>query len=265
MALDVADLRAFYGSPLGTVTRRFVGRILQERWDSTAGLSIMGLGYAPPYLATFREQALRLLAFMPAEQGVVNWQGRDGNASALVDSIMLPLPDSCIDRVLLIHALEVSEQPRDMLEEIWRILTPGGRMIVVVPNRSGVWARVEHTPFGHGRPYSRGQLRELLSETQFLPVHWTEALYVPPFTRPYLLRTGAAFERLGSKLSLPGAGVHIAEATKQLYRPIAVRRSMRRALPQLAPATAANREATYGEDAGAGCAGDSSGLVPPSR
>lgn len=45
----------------------------------------MGLGYAPPYLAAFREQAVRLLAFMPAEQGVVNWQGRDGNASALVD------------------------------------------------------------------------------------------------------------------------------------------------------------------------------------
>lgn len=61
-------------------------------------------------------------------------------------------------------------------EQIWRVLTPGGRMIVVVPNRAGVWARVEHTPFGHGRPYSRGQLRELLSETQFLPVHWNEAL-----------------------------------------------------------------------------------------
>lgn len=240
MALDVADLRAFYGSPLGLVTARFVGRIVQERWDNCAGLSMLGLGYGLPYLDPYRDSALRVIAFMPAEQGVVNWPGTNGSASALVDSVMLPLPDSCMDRILLVHSLEVSEHPREVLEEIWRVLTPGGRMIVVVPNRSGVWARVERTPFGQGRPYSRGQLRELLDETQFLPVHWAEALYVPPFARPYLLRTGAAFERLGARLSLPGAGVHIAEATKQLYRPVAVRRSARRALPQLIPATAAN-------------------------
>ena len=71
-----------------------------------------------------------------------------------------------------------------------------------------------------------------------MPGYWAEALYVPPFARPYLLRTGAVFERIGSKLALPGSGVHLVEATKQLYRPIAVRRSMRRVLPQLAPAPA---------------------------
>ncbi len=168
MALDVIDLRSFYGSPLGETTRKLVGAILRERWEGLSGLSIMGLGYATPYLDFFHGQPLRLLAMMPAEQGVVNWPPSGASASALIDGSMLPLPDSCIDRVLLAHALETAEHPHALLEEIWRVLTPGGRLIVVAPNRSGLWARLDTTPFGQGRPYSRGQLRDLMRETSAL-------------------------------------------------------------------------------------------------
>lgn len=246
MAVDVSDLRAFYSSPLGEVARRYIGRTILERWENCVGLSLMGLGYAPPYFAPFRERAMRVVAFMPAEQGVTNWPTSGAIASALVDPILLPLPDASIDRALLVHMLEMSDQPRLLLEEIWRVLAPGGRMILVVPNRGGVWARFDRTPFGHGLPYSRSQLRELLRETDFLPIHWAEALYAPPFMRPFLLRTSAAFETMGSRLALPGSGVHLVEATKQLYRPIAVRRSMRRALPQFAPAPAVGRAGLNG-------------------
>ncbi|MDR3460826.1 MAG: methyltransferase type 11, partial [Beijerinckiaceae bacterium] len=31
MALDVVDLRSFYASPLGEVTRRLVGRLIRQR------------------------------------------------------------------------------------------------------------------------------------------------------------------------------------------------------------------------------------------
>ena len=164
MALDVTDLRSFYGSPLGETARRFVGAILTRRWDSVAGLSIAGLGYATPYLEMFRDHPLRLIAMMPAEQGVVNWPASGPSSSTLIDDSMLPLPDSCIDRMLLAHALENAEHPRELLSEVWRVLTPGGRLIVVAPNRSGLWARLDTTPFGHGRPYSRGQLMDLMRE-----------------------------------------------------------------------------------------------------
>jgi SAM-dependent methyltransferase len=174
---------------------------------------------------------------MPAEQGVVNWPVQGRSASALVDTTMLPLPDSCMDRVLVVHALETLDHPREMLSEIWRILTPGGRMIIIAPNRRGLWARVDATPFGQGQPFSKSQLRELMRDTLFSPVHWAEALYMPPFARRYLLAAEPAFEALGSRLGLPGAGVHMVEATKQLYRPVAVRR-VRRRLPKLEPALA---------------------------
>jgi SAM-dependent methyltransferase len=237
MALDVTDLRSFYASPLGETTRRLVGGILSRRWDSVVGLSIVGLGYATPYLELFRDQPLRLLAFMPAEQGVVNWPASGPSSSALIDDSMLPLPDSCVDRILLAHALENVEHPRELLAEIWRVLTPGGRLVVVAPNRSGLWARLDTTPFGHGRPYSRGQLLDLMRESLFSPIFWSEALYTPPLHRAAFLRLAPAIERVSSRLSLPGAGVLVVEATKQLYRLVGVRRS-RRSLPELAPALA---------------------------
>ncbi len=152
MALDITDLRSFYASPLGETARKLVGSILSQRWDAVAGLSVAGLGYATPYLELFQGQPMRLLALMPAEQGVVNWPASGASASALIDDSMLPLPDSCVDRMLLAHALETAEHPRELLAEIWRVLTPGGRLIVVAPNRSGLWARLDTTPFGHGRP-----------------------------------------------------------------------------------------------------------------
>jgi len=235
MSLDVVDLRGFYASRLGNVACRFIGRRLRERFANCVGLSVMGIGYATPYLGVFREEAIRVLAFMPAQQGVVNWPSSGRSASALVEPRLLPLPDACIDRVIVIHALEIAEHPHELLAEIWRILTPGGRMIVVVPRRAGLWARRDTTPFGHGRPYSRSQMREFMRETLFSPAHWTEALYAPPFERQIFLRSATLFERIGASLSLPGAGVLIVEATKQLYRPIGVRRAARPALQHLQP------------------------------
>lgn len=241
MAIDVVDLRGFYASPLGQVAAQYIGAIVKERWRQTAGLSIAGIGYAPPYLESFRDNALRVMALMPATQGVLRWPAEGACASALVDTAMLPLPDDCIDRILVIHALEVADWPSEMMSELWRVLTPGGHLLLVTPSRSGVWARNDKTPFGQGQPFSRGQLRDLLRAANFSPMYWGEALYVPPFKRPSWLRSAAIFERIGGRLALPGAGVHVVEATKQVFRPVTLRRTARRVLPQLKPAAAASR------------------------
>lgn len=238
MALDVVDLRSFYAAPLGGIAHRYVARVVRAWWPNVTGMALLGLGYAVPYLAQFDDEALRVLGFMPAEQGVVHWPTPAFTSTALVDADALPLPDGCIDRLLVVHLLEVSEHPRDVLAEIWRVLAPGGRMIAVAPNRRGWWARSEATPFGNGQPFSRGQLNELLRETLFSPERFDEALYVPPFSRRIAARIAPAMEACGKQLALPGAGLHIVEVSKQLYRPIPLRRTARRQLPRLEPALA---------------------------
>jgi SAM-dependent methyltransferase len=236
--MDVVDLRHFYSQRLGVVARRFVGRGVRARWADTAGLRILGMGYATPYLGLFREEAERCLAFMPAAQGVVKWPSERPALTALVDADELPLPDAAVDRVLLVHALELSTDAGALLRESWRVLAAGGRLMVIVPNRRGVWARLDTTPFGHGRPYSRTQITQLLRETWFTPVGWTEALYVPPIPRGWFLRTAVAWERTGASISAPFAGVHIVEAIKQVYRAVPARKEKRRLVPALEPALA---------------------------
>jgi len=235
MNIDVIDLRNFYSTRLGVVARRLINRGIRARWPNAKGQRVLGVGYCTPYLGLFREDAERCLAFMPAAQGVMKWPTARPTLAALVDELELPLPDSSVDRILLVHTLEVSDDPAELLREMWRVLTPSGRMMIVLPNRRGPWARADNTPFGHGRPYSRSQVTQLLRETWFTPAAWSEALHMPPIRYSWFLRSAIAWERFGSVIASPFAGVHIVEATKQVYRPIAARRERRRLIPVMEP------------------------------
>jgi SAM-dependent methyltransferase len=175
---------------------------------------------------------------MPAAQGVVKWPSARPSLTTLVEELDLPLVDAAVDRVLLIHVLEMSRDAEALLREVWRVLAPGGRLLAIIPNRRGIWARTDTTPFGHGRPYSRSQITTLLRETWFTPTGWGEALYVPPIGRAWFLRSSGAWERTGAAISAPFAGVHIVEATKQVYRAIPARREKRRLVPALEPVLA---------------------------
>lgn len=242
MHIDVVDLRNFYGEPLGHLVRHMLRIRLRAMWPRVSGDRVLGLGYATPILRPFKEEAERVLAFMPAAQGVVNWPAEGPSTSALVVEDDLPLPDSSVDRVILLHALEMADNPRHMLREVWRVLAPGGRLIAVVPNRVGLWARLETTPFGYGRPYSRSQLSTLLKEALFSPIDWRGAFYFTPWKKRFLIRTAPMFERFGGALTPGLSGVILVEATKQLYqglpsRPRARSVPMFRPVPAFAPRT----------------------------
>lgn len=227
MYLDVVDLRNFYGEPLGRVVRAMVGLKLRAMWPKVTGDRLMGLGHATPFLRPFRSEAERVIGFMPAQMGVVNWPSEGPSATALVHEQELPLPDSSIDRAILIHCLEMADNPADVLREVWRVLAPGGRIIAVVPSRVGVWARMETTPFGYGRPFSRGQVDKLLKDCLFSPIDWQGSLYAPPFQRRFLIRSAPAIERVGARFWPALSGLVLVEATKQLYQGLPTRVSVR--------------------------------------
>jgi SAM-dependent methyltransferase len=220
MHVDVTDLRDFYATPLGQVARRLLGQRVRSRWRGVAGATLVGLGFATPYVGIFRGEATRIGALMPSSQGALVWPRSGGILSALVEEDRLPLADNSVDRLLVAHCLEVTEREAPLLRELWRVLAPEGRLLLIVPNRRGVWARLDTTPFGHGRPYSRTQLERLLKQSLFTPVDWGGALYLPPFDRRMLIRSAAAWERIGSRMWPAFAGVLIVEAMKEVMAPI---------------------------------------------
>jgi len=234
MYLDVVDLMAFYDQPLGRLAHARIGGRLEAIWPDAAGDRLLGVGFATPYLEHYLGSAERVAAFMPAAQGVMNWP-RDGrSATALVEETMLPLADASFDKALVVHSLENTGNPQELMREIWRVLAPGGRIVIIVPNRRGLWSRVETTPLGYGRPFSRGQLTQLLRDSLFVPNTWSTALHVPPFSRRWLIRSAGAWDRIGARMGSAFAGVLLVEATKQLYQGLTVK-SRRRLVPSFRP------------------------------
>ena len=216
MQLDASDLADFYEAPIGQLARRMISRQVRVLWPSAKGSCVLGYGFAVPYLRPFLADAERVVAVMPAQQGVLAWpSGRP--LTALSDEDALPFPDAFFDRILVVHGLEGADATRPLLRQLWRVLAPEGRLLLVVPNRASLWAQLERSPFALGRPFSRGELDRLLRSSLFEPLRWDRALYLPPLHGRRLVRTGNGWERMLRRL-LPGlSGVHLVEAGKSFY------------------------------------------------
>jgi SAM-dependent methyltransferase len=231
--MHVVDFREFYASKLGQTTAGLIKRQLLELTQGKSGETVMGLGYATPYLEAINDDVVSL-SFMLARQGVIHWPPGAANRSALVDEVDLPLLESMVDVTLVVHGLEHAETPLEMLQEVWRVLAPQGRLILVVPNRRGLWAASESTPFGHGQPFSSGQISGLLRDAKFTTTQWRSALYLPPFRNETLLKTAKSFDMAGERALNRFAGVTIVEAMKQVYAFSSGKRA-RRLVPRFRP------------------------------
>ncbi|MGR3485848.1 MAG: class I SAM-dependent methyltransferase [Paracoccaceae bacterium] len=240
MHLDVGTLRDFYyRNPLGRAAQRVVRDALAELWGDAAGLTVAGYGFAVPLLRPYLEGAARVTGLMPAPQGVMHWPAQMPNRSLLCAETRWPLAPASVDRLVMLHGLETSDHPRAVLAEAARVLAPEGQVVVIVPNRAGVWARSDATPFGYGRPYSTGQLEGQLREEGFAPEDAFSVLHQRPQLGRSFGRASPWIERMGQAAPWNVGGVLICPAT--LHRPaptrpgLSVARRPLRVLEGLAP------------------------------
>jgi SAM-dependent methyltransferase len=240
MPTDIIELRDFYQSPLGRMARRVLRARMTEMWPNMQGEKVLVLGYGVPLLRALSQQASSLYAFMPAAQGVSFWPREGPNIATLVDSAHLPLAHGSIDRVIVLHVIETLAEPAVLLSEIWRVLKGGGRLLTIVPNRRGLWAHSDRTPFGHGQPYSPSQIRGLLHNHGFLIERMRHSLYALPNATRFGLSLADKIEKYGVRLFPGFGGVLLVEAGKQLYAPQPVQaiRRHRLVLPLAMPTPA---------------------------
>ncbi|MDE3059616.1 MAG: methyltransferase domain-containing protein [Pseudomonadota bacterium] len=236
---DIISLRQFYATPLGMGARELIAAALAELWPQAKDDVALGIGYPVIYLEPYLEQASPVMVCMPAHQGAACWPSARPNLVFLGHESELPLPENSVNRILLVHSVEHSEQLSGMMEEIWRVLTPGGRVLAIVPNRMGFWARSSRSPFGYGRPFSMAQLRDLMTHHRFTLTRCTSALLVPPTRLRLLWRFARQIEEIGRWLWPFLGGVLLVEAEKQLYASIkqpVMRKGYRLPLPAATPA-----------------------------
>lgn len=216
MLFEASALSDFYASDEGAIVRWCIARRVMQLWPSVGGARILGFGFAPPYLESWTA-AERMVAYMPEKMGALAWPRYGPSATVLGEEAVLPFADAFFDRIVVVHGLETAKCARAVLRQLWRVLTPEGRIVVVVPNRLGLWAHAESSPFALGRPFYRYEIVSLLCETLFEPVRWQRALCLPASARRLSKRNRLRWEAVGCQLWPVLAGVHIVEAQKTLY------------------------------------------------
>ncbi|MEM8553683.1 MAG: class I SAM-dependent methyltransferase [Pseudomonadota bacterium] len=221
MHLDVLDLRNFYyRTSLGRAAQKAIRDQVVRTWPEAKGQTVVGFGFAQPLLRPYLADARRVIGLMPSQQGVMPWPAGMPNVSVLCDETHWPIPTGMVDKLVVLHGLETSETPQALLEECNRVLGPGGSILFIVPNRAGLWARSDQTPFGFGRPYSLGQLEAQVKAGGFIPGDHTVTLFQPPSHKRFWLKSGAMWEKMGRAVSRRYAGgVLVLEASKRSLAP----------------------------------------------
>jgi SAM-dependent methyltransferase len=208
MRPDIHALKHFYASAAGKRMQAVVQDALDAALSGPATDRILGLGYANPYLGDIYSKAERVIVAHPQLQGGAPWPQNAPSCCVQVDEYGLPFAEAIFDKVLVVHALEFSDPARRLLREIWRVLAPRGRLILVVPNRMSLLTLFDSSPFGNGRPYSALQLKSLLRDAMF-DLHALRGVAVLPGGGG-----GTRMDKVALKLLPRVAGLHVVVAQK---------------------------------------------------
>lgn len=219
MWFDVLKLRSWYQSLQGRLVQRVVRQALQPMLpEDGRETDTLGIGYPHPYLPHPKGKTQTFIA-MPPEVGAVAWpegaKNQIRNRTLILDSF--PFPENTFDCILLCHHLEFTPDPDGLLEQCWHALRPDGRLVVMVPNRAGAWARRDSTIFAHGQPYTANQLEKLLRRNSYKITQSRFGLFFPPINWRPVLKFYETFEKIGQRWRAPVGGVILMQAQKDVF------------------------------------------------
>ncbi|MCY3674923.1 MAG: methyltransferase domain-containing protein [Paracoccaceae bacterium] len=219
MRPDVTHFNHFYfHTELGSFVNETLIAETNEIWPDKVSGSVLGYGFALPLLGQFLGKDSRIINLMPESLECQKWPAGKPNMSVHTLESNWPLPTASIERAILLHGLEFCENESAMLSECWRVLVPEGLMLIIVPNKSGVWSMNSSTPYGWGRSYSYGQLEKILSRHKLQLEHHSMALMVPPSNDGSLRIMAKTIEKTGKKLHQKVVGgIHLIVARKRIF------------------------------------------------
>jgi SAM-dependent methyltransferase len=146
-------------------------------WASRQGARAYGVDISEPTVRTARR------AFDSSSQPL---------RGAVGDVRNLPFRDARFDAIYSMGTIEHFDETERAVEEIARVLKPGGRAIVGVPNRYDPFLRplfvavlqaVGLYGYGYEKSYSRRALRQMLEQAGLEVVAETAILFIPGWLR----------------------------------------------------------------------------------
>ncbi|MBC7233328.1 MAG: class I SAM-dependent methyltransferase [Chloroflexi bacterium] len=133
------------------------------------------------------------------------------------DAAALPLAAESFDLVLSVTALEFVACPERAVQEMWRAVRPGGRLVVGVLNALSPWAWVrrreskkQETPFSHAHFFYPWEFVRLLRRLG--AVTWSSSVFISPHGAG--LRWAWGLERVGRTAFRPFGALLVGRVTK---------------------------------------------------
>jgi SAM-dependent methyltransferase len=153
----------------------------------------------------------------------------NADAMGLLES--LPVQSECIDLVVIIHALELSPDPHQLLREVDRVLVPDGEVLIVHFNPLswyGLWRSLlswrGNMPWC--MPFYNGyRLRDWLSLLSYDVLSSQGWEYIPPIKRPGLRQRLNWYEQFSGRYMPVFNGLSLIRAKKRVARLTPIRPS----------------------------------------
>jgi 2-polyprenyl-3-methyl-5-hydroxy-6-metoxy-1,4-benzoquinol methylase len=142
-------------------------------------------------------------------------ESRGMTRAAEVDCYSLPYPDNCFDWVTLFDVVEHIEHDDRIMDEVCRVLKPGGRVMLSVPAYQFLYANNDRVA-RHYRRYTRGSIERLMENAGFVVQRNT---YSNVLLSPLIITTVLAL-KLMEKLFLRGREPKHTNLSLKLPRPI---------------------------------------------
>ena len=121
------------------------------------------------------------------------------------DITRLPFPDGQADLVLATDVIEHVDDDRAAIQEIARVLKPGGTVLVAVPAFALLWGLQDEVA-GHKRRYRKTEVKRMLSEAGLLvkrAYYFNYLLFVPILIARCLLRLMRSELRSENEINSP--------------------------------------------------------------
>lgn len=114
------------------------------------------------------------------------------------------------DTIVCLNVLEHVQDDRRALENLHRLLEPGGRLILLVPAHGVLYGEIDQA-IGHYRRYERAPLQQLLSSVGF---ELDDLFFVNALSTPGWYLNGRVLKRT----AVPGFQARVADRLVPLYR-----------------------------------------------
>lgn len=124
-----------------------------------------GEGYGAAWLAEVAADVVGIdIDPLSVDHAAARYAGRDSLRFAVGDIQRLPLEDGCADVVTCFEAIEHVSDPRLVVEEVTRILKPGGVFLVSTPNKAVYTDDRDYTNEFHVHEFYLPDFEKLLGE-----------------------------------------------------------------------------------------------------